>query len=72
MSPFTIGVILYFVIAFIATIIGKIFSKNFNTEEITSLALLWPIAVFMYVVFGISWLWDHITDAIVGLFKKEK
>lgn len=71
MSPFAIGVILYFVIAFIATIIGKIFSKNFNTEEITNLALLWPVVIFMYVVVGISWLWDHITNAIVGLFKKE-
>lgn len=71
MSPFAIGVILYFVVAFIATIIGKIFSKNFNTGEITNLALLWPIVIFMYVVVGISWLWDHITNAIVGLFKKE-
>lgn len=71
MSPFAIGVILYFVIAFIATIIGKIFSKNFNTEEITNLALLWPVVIFMYIVVGISWLWDHITNAIVGLFKKE-
>lgn len=71
MSPFIIGVILYFVIAFIATIIGKIFSKNFNTEEITNLALLWPVVIFMYVVVGISLLWDHITNAIVSLFKKE-
>ena len=71
MSPFAIGVILYFVIAFIATIIGKIFSKNFNTGEITNLALLWPIVIFMYVVIGVSWLWDRITNAIVGLFKKE-
>lgn len=71
MSPFAIGVILYFVIAFIATIIGKIFSKNFSTEEITNLALLWPVVIFMLIVIGISWLWDHITNAIVGLFKKE-
>ena len=71
MSPFAIGVILYFVIAFIATIIGKIFSKNFNTEEITNLALLWLVVIFMLIVVGISWLWDHITNAIVGLFKKE-
>ena len=71
MSPFAIGVILYFAVAFIATIIGKIFSKNFSDNEITNLALLWPIVVFMYIVFFISWLWDHITNAIVGLFKKE-
>lgn len=71
MSPFAIGVILYFVVAFIATIIGKIFSKNFSNDEITGLTLLWPIAVFMLIVIGISWLWDHITDAIVSLFKKE-
>ncbi len=71
MSPFAIGVILYFVIAFIPSIIGKIFSKNFNTEEITNLALLWPVVIFMYVVVGISLLWDHITNAIVSLFKKE-
>lgn len=71
MSPFAIGVIIYFAVAFIATIIGKIFSKNFSDNEITSLTLLWPIAVFMLIVIGISWLWDHITDAIVGLFKKE-
>lgn len=71
MSPFVIGVILYFAVAFIATIIGKIFSKNFSDNEITILALLWPIVVFMYIVFFISWLWDHITNAIVGLFKKE-
>jgi CBS domain containing-hemolysin-like protein len=71
MSPFVIGVILYFAIAFIVTIVGKIFSKNFNTGEITDLALLWPVAVFMLIVVGISWLWDHITDAIVGIFKKE-
>ena len=71
MSPFAIGVILYFVIAFIATIIGKIFSKNFNTEEITNLALLWPVAIFMLIVVGISWIWGHITNTIVGLFKKE-
>lgn len=72
MSPFAIGVIIYFAVAFIATIIGKIFSKNFSNNEITGLTLLWPIAVFMLIVIGISWLWDHITDAIVGLFKKEK
>lgn len=71
MSPFAIGVILYFVVSFIATIIGKIFSKNFSNNEMTILALLWPIVVFMYIVFFISWLWDHITNAIVGLFKKE-
>jgi len=70
MSPFAIGVILYFIIAFIVTVIGKIFSKNFDTNEITNLALLWPVVIFMYIVFCISWLWDHITDAIVGLFKK--
>jgi len=71
MSPFTIGVILYFVVAFIATIIGKIFSKNFSKDEITPIAVLWPITIFILIVSGIIWVWDWITDNIVGLFKKE-